>query len=379
MKPDKPFRWAYGADAVKIDPTGKEENGYTKEILPYAYLNAHLNKIGEWTEYLDRFVKTYYVQCTSGNDSTGDGSVTYPFKTIKKACDSIENGGYGTIRLDEAGDYEITADIDLINKHILIYENTAINVNILHKNYVSSGNKYYAFNLYMSSSISIFADTITMEDVDTGEASGDDYAIGSFSGNNNISVFTSATAGHGIIFTTSSPASGTPSYIKNIISSQYTCFTSVQITARITTGTKGYVIDSAGLPMVVYGYAGLIDNSDYWWADYRIYQFTTGKAFDGSDTTFVFGGNGWDTGTGLYGSTEHTIDISNTVQDYFDEVYGSGAYTATGSGVGNYVIRAKGTVYPETIRFKHENTSGQTTTYGICRPVKLDKNIITNL
>lgn len=148
MKPDKPFRWAYGAGAVKIDPTGKEENGYTQEILPYAYLNDHLNKIGEWTEYLDRFVKTYYVDANNGSDNN-PGTYDEPFQTLVHALDLIETKASNVIINLFNGHYLIHKDYSLNGANLIIQRITSINdVTLQFVDKVDGAkNKYYGFDL----------------------------------------------------------------------------------------------------------------------------------------------------------------------------------------------------------------------------------------
>jgi len=66
----------------------------------------------------DMMYRTFYVDAVNGDDSN-DGSESAPFKTIKKACNSVPVGGYGVIYL--SGDYTLTQNVYLINKIIYIY------------------------------------------------------------------------------------------------------------------------------------------------------------------------------------------------------------------------------------------------------------------
>ncbi len=65
--------------------------------------------------------KNYYVDPVAGLD-TNSGTQDSPFKTIRKACDSVPIGGYGTITVvgNEAVTAEITSDITLYNKSIIL-------------------------------------------------------------------------------------------------------------------------------------------------------------------------------------------------------------------------------------------------------------------
>ena len=62
--------------------------------------------------------RTYYVDAVNGSDNN-DGSSTAPFKTIKKAVDSVPVGGWGEIRLTAGQIHRIDADIYTANKTIL--------------------------------------------------------------------------------------------------------------------------------------------------------------------------------------------------------------------------------------------------------------------
>lgn len=67
-----------------------------------------------------------YVDAINGDDKFGDGSQNKPFKSLKKACDSIPIGGAGTIFLYGSYDpnnpciYELTDHVRLVNKNILM-------------------------------------------------------------------------------------------------------------------------------------------------------------------------------------------------------------------------------------------------------------------
>lgn len=69
------------------------ENGGTIYQLPFAKFTKTVSGIGSFVSELESFSTipksgTIYV-ATSGNDASGDGSESYPFKTIQKAIDSI--------------------------------------------------------------------------------------------------------------------------------------------------------------------------------------------------------------------------------------------------------------------------------------------------
>jgi len=83
----------------------------------------------------DRFIndvnsamsKHVYVDAENGSDETGDGSSSVPFKTLKKAIDSIPPGGIAIIYLAKGRTYVIDSHIRLVNKKISIFSATSIN------------------------------------------------------------------------------------------------------------------------------------------------------------------------------------------------------------------------------------------------------------
>lgn len=165
-KPSLRGIWARGG--TKVDVTSMADTGFAKTALEYAKLNGILYQQGEWADFVDRaFGKTYYVQCSTGSDTTGDGTSSYPFQTIKKACDSIEDGGYGTIMINETGDYHISGDIFLVSKNIWIREAVGVNGNLIHDSYLDSGgiNNLYGFSL-SNSSLHLSPNEITIDSPD---------------------------------------------------------------------------------------------------------------------------------------------------------------------------------------------------------------------
>jgi len=98
---------------VQIDLKDTNGNVVTKTIANRGKFKQQL-----WDDVggaLGQFNKTFYVDATNGND-TNDGSSAYPFKTIKKACDSVPVGGVGNITI--LGDYTLQQDIGIQYKHI---------------------------------------------------------------------------------------------------------------------------------------------------------------------------------------------------------------------------------------------------------------------
>ena len=63
--------------------------------------------------------QTFYVDATNGDDNN-NGSSTNPFKTIKKACDSVPVGGVGLIYLINGQTYNMPIDKDIMLKNKII-------------------------------------------------------------------------------------------------------------------------------------------------------------------------------------------------------------------------------------------------------------------
>jgi hypothetical protein len=69
---------------------------------------------------LGQFDRTFYVDAVNGDDNN-DGSSGHPFKTIKKAVDSVPIGGLGKIYLTEGQIFNIPSTINVDFKKIYIY------------------------------------------------------------------------------------------------------------------------------------------------------------------------------------------------------------------------------------------------------------------
>jgi len=91
------------------------------------YSQAYLD-----TKYNPPMSRTYYVDAVNGDD-VNDGSGGSPFKTIKKAIDSVPIGGYGSIRI-LSNEINIENDITLYNKYIYISGSSAPSSSALIKN-----------------------------------------------------------------------------------------------------------------------------------------------------------------------------------------------------------------------------------------------------
>ena len=76
------------------------------------YSQAYLD-----TKYNPPMSRTYYVDAVNGDD-VNDGSSNSPFRTLKKAIDSVPDGGIADIWL--LSDYDLREDIKIINKNITL-------------------------------------------------------------------------------------------------------------------------------------------------------------------------------------------------------------------------------------------------------------------
>jgi len=111
-----------------VEVLQKDANGnlVTKNIA-----NRGMFKKQIWDDVggaLGQFNKTVYVDQTNGDDNN-TGAENNPFKTIKKACNSIPIGAYGIIVIK--GDYNtdsLNENIVLINKNITIFPQGNLNI-----------------------------------------------------------------------------------------------------------------------------------------------------------------------------------------------------------------------------------------------------------
>jgi len=89
--------------------------------------------------------RTFYVDAVNGDDNN-PGTQDAPFKTIKKAVDSVPIGGVGYIRLTDGAEYTVDYDMQIRHKIIQIvasYQNRA-KLNIKRGNPFSFGDATYA-------------------------------------------------------------------------------------------------------------------------------------------------------------------------------------------------------------------------------------------
>jgi len=123
--------------------------------VPFEYIDEKGNKVTTkipnvakfrkriWDDVggaLGQFNRTFYVDAENGDDNN-DGSEDKPFKTIKKAIDSVPVGGAGTIFLKN-GNYYVEYHTNTKNKHIYFRGEDKDNVIITH-DYIDEEKKYF--------------------------------------------------------------------------------------------------------------------------------------------------------------------------------------------------------------------------------------------
>ncbi len=116
-------------------------NGNRQLWLPFAQTPILVN--GQ-----DMMSRTFYVDAENGDDNN-DGSESAPFKTIKKACDSVPNGGYGKIHLSAGQIFHISEVVPLDNKTIIIYGDSSNKPKFIFDTY-DNGSYNYSRNIYPS-------------------------------------------------------------------------------------------------------------------------------------------------------------------------------------------------------------------------------------
>ena len=112
----------YDSTPKDVEIVQKDNNGnlFTKAIANRGKFKQQL-----WDDVggaLGQFSRTFYVDAENGDDNnTGDSS--HPFKTIKKACDSVPVGGNANIYLTNYAEYVVNEDILVNNKSIEFFTN----------------------------------------------------------------------------------------------------------------------------------------------------------------------------------------------------------------------------------------------------------------
>lgn len=112
-----------------------------------------------WNDAVSAMSKTFYVNTNTGSDTTGDGSQNNPFRSIRKAINSIPAGGFVNIVL--IGEDTLTSNIDIINKQVIIYGGS-----IVTSKYTVEDNKTGIYCFALSNSYLQFNDVnITIPDL----------------------------------------------------------------------------------------------------------------------------------------------------------------------------------------------------------------------
>jgi len=104
------------AKDVKIELKDSNGNVYTKTVANRGKFQKQVwDDVGGALGQLNR---TFYVDADNGDDNN-DGSSANPFKTIKKACDSVPTSGIANIILLADKTYVLESDINIYNKKII--------------------------------------------------------------------------------------------------------------------------------------------------------------------------------------------------------------------------------------------------------------------
>jgi hypothetical protein len=220
---------------------------------------------GEWADFVDRaFGKTYYVQCTSGSDTTGDGTSSYPFQTIKKAVDSIEDGGFGSVILYEAGNYQIDDYITLINKFVRIVRVSGKASNVIFESYLDATDENNLYKIVLRNSVILLAPTSIQIDAPANVAKNwnnstaggfgvDAFAGAIYSSEGNNYALVSTTGGTS--FSATAGASGFPC----LFYQEITSLLSITAEGDFTTNDNGYILGyvSGSTPIT------MVSNSSY--------------------------------------------------------------------------------------------------------------------
>jgi hypothetical protein len=111
----KAFKMFYSGMPENIEIQQYDENGV---LRTYNIPNRAKFQEWVWNNAQAAMSKTLYVDTNRGSDSTGDGSESNPFRTLKKAITSMPSGSFINIFL--SGENTLTSDILVINKQVII-------------------------------------------------------------------------------------------------------------------------------------------------------------------------------------------------------------------------------------------------------------------
>jgi hypothetical protein len=111
----KAFRMFYSGIPEDVEIQQYDENGV---LQTYHIPNRAKFQKWVWSDAQTAMSKTLYVDTNNGSDTTGDGSESKPFRTLKKAITSMPSGSSIVIFL--SGEDTLTSDILVVNKHVII-------------------------------------------------------------------------------------------------------------------------------------------------------------------------------------------------------------------------------------------------------------------
>jgi len=244
-----------------VDPGSKATNGYVfQDPLPSSYLNYHLNRVGQWMQYANRQVDVHlYINQATGNDTTGNGTVTTPYATLNKALTECGEGGVAIIEDTNVGAsiHELTSDHTLKNQDIqIISSGGGITVRANTKAGGGGNIALRGFDMYNSTVTIVGA--IEFGAIGAGET-WDTVASMFRAGDGKSTVHVFGT----LSVASSAGAIGQCYFVQNTTGVLATI--DLWIYATITTSSRNYIFDSAvGTNLYAVGGDAAIDDTDYW-------------------------------------------------------------------------------------------------------------------
>lgn len=368
-KPTEDIGWIPDNTTNIVDPSARKTAGYVDGVLgtpPAGEHNWIFNRLSQWQKYLKGFTNNYYVDPVSGDDAN-PGTALEPFETFPHMVDQVNEGGRAVVTLK--GNIDITADMTIWDKTIYIVPDTTEEINFT--SLAGGGtddDTLYHIKLEGSASIVSFAKiNIPSADYDTFQsaflASG--WGAIQLLGGIEIGTDTGATNFPSVVETTASNSLG-----------KINLFTG----GTITTNSSGYIIGSLG---VVFGGSindansgTSIDDSDFWWEDYNLYEHTmTGSVTTNTNYFKLFGATVGDP-TIAYNS--ELLSDTASVEAFYDDTFYATVdcdSISLSTNLGTYSL--KGQSFP--VRFEQwDPTFTNPSTYGYTTVEQLDKNIVRN-
>lgn len=111
----KAWKLFYSPTAENVEIKQYDESGV---LRTYNIPNRARFQEMVWNDAVSAMSKTFYVNTNTGSDTTGNGTEDNPFRSIRKAINSIPAGGFVNIHL--TGEDTLTNDINIINKQVVI-------------------------------------------------------------------------------------------------------------------------------------------------------------------------------------------------------------------------------------------------------------------